>query len=114
MQKGGKSTFVLGKQRKWPKRTGKLIRRHFMAKVDRNRQFPGSNSKFFITCVYFDRNYYNNLATRVIPVFIVSKSSLDETISEIVLPHFCKDPVFFQTCLNYTSLKHYGFKMQGK
>ena len=54
------------------------------------------------------------MATRVIPGFIVSKSSLDETISEIVLPHFCKDPVFFQTCLNYISLKHYGLKMQGK
>ena len=38
-------------------------------------------------------NYCNNLATRVIPFFIVSKSSVGETISKAILPHFSKDPV---------------------
>ena len=39
------------------------------------------------------RNYCNNLATRVIPFFIISKSSVDETISKTVAPHSSKDPV---------------------
>ena len=38
-------------------------------------------------------NYFNNMATRVIPFFIVSKSSSGETISKTVLPHFTKDAV---------------------
>ena len=84
--------------------------------------------------------YCNNLSTRVIPFFVVSKSSVGETILETVLPHFLGTPLpryrwrhnlrspqqfLFQTCLNYISLgcslctdqfliKHYGFKMQGK
>ena len=35
----------------------------------------------------------NNLATRVIPFFIASKSSVGKTILKTVLPHFPKDPV---------------------
>ena len=38
-------------------------------------------------------NYCNNLATRVIPFFIVSKSSVGEIILKTVRPHFSKDPV---------------------
>ena len=34
-----------------------------------------------------------NLATRVIPSFIVSESSVGETFSKTVLPHFPKDTV---------------------
>ena len=37
--------------------------------------------------------YCNNLATKVTPFFIVSKSSVGETISKTVLPHFSKDPL---------------------
>ena len=37
--------------------------------------------------------YCNNLATRVIPFFIASKSSVGKTILKTVLPHFPKDPV---------------------
>ena len=85
-------------------------------------------------------NYWNNLATRVIPFFIISKSSVGEAISKTVLPHFLMTSLsryrwrhnlrsaqnlLFQTCLNYIVLgcslctnqlliKHYGFKMQGK
>ena len=42
---------------------------------------------------YRQGKYCNNLATRVIPFFIVSKSSVGETILKTVLPHFSKDPV---------------------
>ena len=38
-------------------------------------------------------NYCNNLATRVIPFLIVSKSLVGETISKNALPHISKDPV---------------------
>ena len=37
--------------------------------------------------------YCNNLATLVIPFFIVSKSSVGETVLKTVLSHFSKDPV---------------------
>ena len=39
-----------------------------------------------------DGKYCNNLATRVIPFFIVLKSPLGETILKTVLPLFSKDP----------------------
>ena len=42
---------------------------------------------------YKQGNYCNNLATGVIPFFIVSKSSVDKAISKTILPHFSKDPV---------------------
>ena len=74
------------------------------------------------------------------PFFIVSKSSVDETILKTVLPHFSNNQLpryrwrhnllwpqklFFQTCLNYTSLgcflctdqfliNYHGFRIQGK
>ena len=63
-------------------------------------------------------NNCNNLASRVILFVIVSKSSVGQTISNTVLPHFSKNPVaqipmtslstvttkiVFQTCLNYMS-----------
>ena len=35
----------------------------------------------------------NNLAARVIPFFIVSKSSVGKTILKTFLPHYSKDPV---------------------
>ena len=38
-------------------------------------------------------NYCNNLATRVIPFFIVKKSSVGKTILKVVLPRFSQDPV---------------------
>ena len=42
---------------------------------------------------YRQGNYCNNLASKVIPFFIISKSSVDERISKTVLPHFSKDPI---------------------
>ena len=42
---------------------------------------------------YRQGNYCNNLATRAIPFFIVSETSVGETILKTVLPHFSKDPV---------------------
>ena len=39
---------------------------------------------------YRPGNYCKNLATRVIPVFIVSKLSVGKTFSKTVLPHFSK------------------------
>ena len=44
-------------------------------------------------CNNLATNYCNNLATRVIPFFIVKKSSVGNTILKAVLPHFSKDPV---------------------
>ena len=44
-------------------------------------------------CKNLATNYCNNLATRVIPFFIVKKSSVGKTILKVVLPHFSKDPV---------------------
>ena len=89
---------------------------------------------------YRQGNYCNNLATRLIPFFIVSKSLVGETVSNPSYHIFLRSPLpryrwrhnvrspqklFFQTCLNYISLGcslytdqfligHYGFKMQGK
>ena len=37
--------------------------------------------------------YCSNLATRVIPFLVVSKSSVGETTSKTALPHFSKDRV---------------------
>ena len=101
---------------------------------------PKQTKVYFIMKIYRQGKYCNNLATRVIPYFIVSKSSVGKTILKTVLPHFSKDPVaqipmtsqfmvnpkfLFQTCLNYTLLgcslctdkfliKYYGFKIKGK
>ena len=47
----------------------------------------------FVDNIYRQGNYCNNLATRVITIFIVSKLSVSETISKTVLPHLSKDPV---------------------
>ena len=105
---------------------------------------------FFIKCAQIrsflwicsDRqgSYCNNLATGVIPFFIISKSLADGAISKTVLPHFFNYPLpryrwrhylqspqklLFETCLNFISsgcssctnqflIKYYGFKMQGK
>ena len=38
-------------------------------------------------------NYCNNLATRAISFFIITKPSVGETISKTVLPHFSMDPI---------------------
>ena len=48
--------------------------------------------KIFIKVPYRQGNYCNNLATRIIPFFIVSKSSVHEIILKTVLPHFSKGP----------------------
>ena len=40
--------------------------------------------------IYRQGNYCNNLATKAIPFFIVSKSSVGKTISKTVIPHFSK------------------------
>ena len=45
------------------------------------------------TCPFRKGNYCNNLATRVIPFFIVLKSSVGEAISKTVPPYFSKNPV---------------------
>ena len=37
--------------------------------------------------------FFKNLATMVIPFFVIPKSSVDKTISRTVLPHFYKDTV---------------------
>ena len=53
-----------------------------------------TNSRlFFKNALCRQGNYCNNLATRAIPFFIVSKSSVGETTSEAFLPHFSKDSV---------------------
>ena len=84
------------------------------------------------------RNYCNNLATRVIP-FIFSKSAIGGTILKTLLPHFLENPVvlipihhtlqsqqlFFRTmpklyavgfslCTEQFLIKYNAFKMQGK
>ena len=41
---------------------------------------------------YKHGNYFNNLATRGITFFIVSKPAVGETISKTVPTHFSKDP----------------------
>ena len=42
---------------------------------------------------YKQGNYCNNLATRVIPFFVVSKLSVGEIILKTVPTHFSNDPV---------------------
>ena len=57
---------------------------------------PSKNPVALTTSAHFhyrQGKYCNNLATRVIPFFIVSKSSVGETILKTVLPHLPKDPV---------------------
>ena len=66
----------------------------FSAIQERNCYFYSCLSGLFSCNIgYRQGKYCNNLATRVIPFFIVLKLSVGETILKTVLPHFSKEPV---------------------
>ena len=58
-------------------------------------QLPAVVSSQNLNWGYRQGNYCNNLETRKIQFFIVSKLAVGETISKTVLPHFSKDPITY-------------------
>ena len=58
--------------------------------TEKNQTHPVYQESQLKLGIYRQGNYCNNLTTKAIPFFIVSKSAVGETISKLALPHFSK------------------------